>query len=95
LAEQERLRAAKAEHRAEQESELRKQKAAQLEKEKQRTEKEKQKAEQEKQRFFETVRRMLTNGLDITAVMKYTGLSADETAALSDGEKKVKGLPTK
>ncbi|MCP4107241.1 MAG: hypothetical protein GY749_17145 [Desulfobacteraceae bacterium] len=62
---------------------------------KQRAEQEKQRAEQEKQRFFETVRRMLANGLDITAVMKYTDLSVDEIAALSDGEKKVKGLPTK
>ncbi|MDM8523544.1 Uma2 family endonuclease [Desulfococcaceae bacterium HSG8] len=61
--------------------------------EKERAEKEKRRAEEaeknlsseklraEKQ-FAETARRMLSDGLDISAVMRYTGMSADKLAAL-------------
>ncbi|MCP4113390.1 MAG: Uma2 family endonuclease, partial [Desulfobacteraceae bacterium] len=52
--------------------------------EKQRAEQEKQRSEYSEKRFLDTARRMLANGLDTSAVMKYTGLSADEIAALSD-----------
>ena len=52
------------------------------EKEKQRAEKEKQRAEQSENRFIEAARAMLSGGLDTAAVIKYTGLAADEIASL-------------
>lgn len=95
-AELERLRAEQAEkqmlsekQRAEQEKQRAEQAEKQMLLEKQRAEQEKQRAENaEKQaqnavkQFMETARAMLSNGLDTAAVMRYTGLSADEIAVL-------------
>ena len=50
----------------------------------QQAESERQRAEQAEKRFLETARNMLKNGLDIERIIKYTGLSADELAALSE-----------
>ncbi|MCP4349520.1 MAG: Uma2 family endonuclease [Desulfobacterales bacterium] len=52
------------------------------EQEKLRAEQEKMRTEQFEKRFLETARKMLADGLDVNAVMKYTGLSADEITAL-------------
>jgi len=52
--------------------------------EKMRAESEKHRAEDAEKRFLETARNMLKNGLDIALIIKYTGLSADELAELSE-----------
>ncbi len=87
----------KVKQRAEKEKQRAQQEKQRAEKEKQRAEKEKQRAEKaekqislEKQRIeqaekqlTETACRMLDNGLDTDLIMKCTGLSAKEVAALS------------
>ena len=90
-AEQAELRAEQSELRAEHETGLRMQEAARAEQSELRAEHEAglrmQEAalrEQAEKRFAETARNMLANGLNIALIMKYTGLSADELAALSD-----------
>ena len=62
-------RAEQAERRAEQEAE--------------RAEQEARLRERAERQFTETARNMLSNGLETALIMKYTGLSADELAALS------------
>jgi len=67
--------------KARQEAEAEKQRAEQ---EKRRAEQEKQRADQAEKRFLEAARSMLANGLDMGRIMKYTGLSAEELALLSE-----------
>jgi Uma2 family endonuclease len=62
--------------------------------EKMRAESEKHRAEDAEKRFLETARNMLENGLDIARIIKYTGLSADELAELSEKKSLTKqGIP--
>ena len=64
--------------RAEQEKQRAEQEKQRAEQERQRAEQERQRAEQSENRFIQAAHAMLSNGLDLAAVMRYTGLSADE-----------------
>ena len=64
--------------RAEQESRRAEQAEKKMLSESQRAEQESRRAERSENRFVQAARAMLSNGLDIAAVMRYTGLSADE-----------------
>jgi len=76
-AEQEKLRAEQEKLRAEQAEK-------QMRLEKQRAENAEKQAQNPAKRFIEAARAMLSDGLDTAAVMRYTGLSAVEIAALKD-----------
>jgi len=77
-----RQRAEEAEKEMRSERQRAEQERQRAEQERQRAEQERQRAEQAENRFAQAARAMLSSGLDIAAVMKYTGLSADEITAL-------------
>ena len=68
---------------AERETERAEQAERRAEQAERRAEQEARLRERAERQFTETARNMLSNGLETALIMKYTGLSADELAALS------------